>query len=521
MKVVSAEQMRSIENRVFTKYGMPSNVIMEIAGRQVAVLARRLSTEKHPGTIVVVCGKGNNGGDGLVTARWLRHWGLPVQAVVWSAFDDLPPDAHAALHAARMAGVQILMPAQAAEALHNAGLVIDAVLGTGSVGSARGLAAEAIKLINQAGRPVLAVDIPSGVTSDTGKAEGPAVRADYTVTFGLPKLGLFQFPGADLAGKVIIADIGLSAGAIEAEEIDVELTRAADIKSWLPTYSRNAHKGTRGRVLVAAASRGMTGAAALAGEAALRVGAGLVYVAAPESSQPVVAALRPEFMTLPFPESAFGGFAEAAAAPFLEKAARADAIAVGPGLGTDPEVQAFIRKVVANSPAPLIIDADAIKAFSGRPELLTEAPVPLVLTPHPGEMAHLLGLSIDAVQSDRFGAARQAAEATKAVVLLKGAYTLIAEPGGVIWINPTGNRALGTGGSGDVLTGIIAGLLAQGMGAQEAAVTGAYMHGMAGDRLSAIEGEDGVLAGDLADELPKVQKDLRTGLADSFTEFWG
>ncbi|HYF91686.1 MAG TPA: NAD(P)H-hydrate dehydratase [Symbiobacteriaceae bacterium] len=521
MKVVSAEQMRSIENRVFTKYGIPSGVVMEIAGRQVAVIARRLHQEKHNGNIVVVCGKGNNGGDGLVAARWLRHWDLPVQAVVWSAFDDLPPDAQAALHSARMAGVQILMPAQAAEALHNAGLIIDAVLGTGSVGSARGLAAEAIKLINQAGRPVLAVDIPSGVTTDTGKADGPAVRADYTVTFGLPKLGLFQFPGADLAGKVIVADIGLSTGAVEGEAIDAELTRAADVKSWLPSYSRNAHKGTRGRVLMAAASRGMTGAAALAGEAALRVGAGLVYVAAPESSQPVVAALRPEFMTVAFPESPYGGFAEAAAEPFLARAARADALAVGPGLGTDPEVQAFVRRVVANSPAPLVIDADAIKAFSGQAALLAEAPVPLVLTPHPGEMAHLLGISVEAAQSDRFSTVRQAAQVTKAVVLLKGAYTLIAEPGGVVWINPTGNRALGTGGSGDVLTGIIAGLLAQGMGAQEAAVAGAYMHGLAGDRLAAVEGEDGVLAGDLADELPRIQKDLRAGLSDSFTEFWG
>lgn len=520
MKVVSAEQMKSIENRVFSKYGISSNVVMEIAGRQVAVVARRL-LQAHPGPIVVVCGKGNNGGDGLVAARWLRHWGLPVQAVVWSTFDDLPSDAAAALHSARMAGVPILMPAQAGEALYNAGLVIDAVLGTGSVGSARGLAAEAIKLINASGRPVLAVDMPSGITTDTGKAEGPVVSADYTVTFGLPKLGLFQFPGADLSGKVIVADIGLAAGAVENEAIMVELTRAEDIKSWLPDYSRNAHKGTRGRVFVAAASRGMTGAAALAGEAALRAGAGLVHVAAPLSSQPVVAAVRPEFMTLPFPESEYGGFSEAAAEPFLEKAARADALAVGPGLGTDAEVQAFVRKVVAGSQAPLVIDADAIKAFSRHPHILAEAPVPLVLTPHPGEMAHLLGLSVDEVQADRFAAARAAAQATRAIVLLKGAYTLIAEPGGVIWINPTGNRALGTGGSGDVLTGVIAGLLAQGMGAQEAAVTGAYMHGLAGDRLAEEMGEDGVLAGDLARELPRVQRDLRRGMTDPWEEFWG
>lgn len=520
MKVVSNDQMRSIENRVFDKYGLSSQIVMEIAGRQVAVIARRLQAQ-HPGPVAVVCGKGNNGGDGLVAARWLRQWGVNVQAVVWSSFEDLPADAAAALHAARMAGVPILLPAQAREALHNAGLIIDAVLGTGVVGSARGLAAEAIKLINQAERPVLAVDMPSGVATDTGRAEGSAVEADYTVTFGLPKLGLFQFPGADLAGKVTVVDIGLSPGAIEAEAIAVELTSPKEVKAWLPEYSRNAHKGTRGKVLVAAGSRGMTGAAALAGEAALRTGAGLVTVAAPASSQPVVAALRPEFMTLPFPESERGGFAKAAAEPFLERAARADALAVGPGLGADPEVQAFVRQVVAGSPAPLVLDADALKAFSGRLELLADAPVPLILTPHPGEMANLLGLSVEAVQSDRLGAVRKAAEMTKAVVLLKGAYTLVAEPGGAVWINPTGNRALGTGGSGDVLTGIIAGLLAQGMGAPEAATVGAYMHGLAGDRLAERMGDDGVLAGDLARELPRVQHDLRQGLTDLWEEFQG
>jgi len=520
MKVVSSDQMRSIENRIFAKYGISSSVLMEIAGGQVAVFARRL-LEKHPGPIVVVCGRGNNGGDGLVAARWLHHWGLPVQCVIWSTFEDLPADAAVALHAARMFGVPILMPAQAGEALQRAGLIIDAVLGTGAVGQARGQALEAIKLINQTDRPVLAIDIPSGMSADTGKAEGAAVTADYTLTFGLPKLGLFQFPGADLAGKVVVADINLAPAAVEAEQITTDITRAADIRSWLPTYSRNAHKGTRGRVLVAAASRGMTGAAALAGEAALRTGAGLVHVAAPASSQPVVAGLRPEFMTLAFPESDYGGFAETAAEPFLARAARADAIAVGPGLGTDPEVQAFVRRVVAGSPAPLVIDADAIKAFAGKAHLLAEAPVPLVLTPHPGEMAHLLGMSIEAVQANRFEAARQAAETTKAVVLLKGAYTLIAEPGGEIYINPTGNRALGTGGSGDVLTGVISGLLAQGMGAPEAAAAGAYMHGLAGDRLAERMGHDGVLASDLAKELPRVQKDLRDGVPDPIEEFWG
>jgi len=520
MKVVSGDQMRSIEQRVFNEYGISSQLVMEIAGRQVAVIARRLLGDEK-GPVVVMCGKGNNGGDGLVAARWLRQWGIEVQAVVWASLDDLTEEAAVALHAARMAGVPVLLPAQAREALQGAVMIIDAILGTGVKGSARGSAAEAIKLINQAGHPVLSVDLPSGITTDTGRADGPAVQATWTVTFGLPKLGLFQFPGADLAGKVTVADIGLPHAAIEAEDITVELSRPREMQSWLPEYSRNAHKGTRGRVLLAAASRGMTGAAALAGEAALRAGAGLVTVGTPASAQPVVASLRPEFTSEPFPETASGSFAEAAVEAFLQRAERADALAIGPGIGTDPETQLFVRRVVAGAAAPMVLDADAIKAFAGRAELLGQAPAPVVLTPHPGEMAHLLGWTVESVQADRLAAARAAADVTKAVVLLKGAYTLIAEPGGMVWINPTGNRALGTGGSGDVLTGVIAGLLAQGMGAPEAAVTGAYLHGLAGDRLSQELGEDGVLAGDLLKELPKVQRDLRRGLPDPIDLFWG
>jgi len=420
-----------------------------------------------------------------------------------------------------MAGVPILMPAQAYEAFQSAGLIIDAVLGTGVVGSARGQAAEAIKLINAARRPVLAVDMPSGVGTDTGRVDGPAVRAEVTVTFGLPKLGLFQFPAADLAGKVFVVDIGLIGRAVEAEDITVELTRSEMVRDWMPTYSRDAHKGTRGKVLVAAGSRGMTGAGALAGAAALRVGAGLVTVAAPQGSQPVMASIRPEFMTLAVPESAEGGFSLAAVEPFLERATRCDALAVGPGLGTAAETQSFTRAVVAGATAPLVLDADAIKAFAGRAELLADCPVPLVLTPHPGEMAHLLGISVEAVQADRLAAVRQAAEETKAVVLLKGAYTLIAEPGGEVFINPTGSRVLGTGGSGDVLTGIIAGLLAQGLGAPEAAAAGAFLHGLAGDRLAERFGEDGILASEISSELPAAQKALRGGLPDVIEEFWG
>ncbi|OTA42001.1 MAG: hypothetical protein A6D92_02250 [Symbiobacterium thermophilum] len=520
MKVVSGEQMRAIEARLFDQYGISSRALMELAGRQVALIARRMMAGRS-GPVVVVCGKGNNGGDGLVAARWLRHWGYPVSAVVWAALDDLQGDAAAALYAARMAGVPILMPAQAFEALQGADLIIDAVLGTGAVGSARGQAAEAIKQINAANRRVLAVDIPSGIGTNTGRVDGPAVRADVTVTFGLPKLGLFLFPGADLVGHIVVADIGLDEKAIEAENIQVELTRPAMVRSWLPTYSRDAHKGTRGRVYVAAGSHGMVGAGALAAMGALRAGAGLVTVAAPERSQPVLAAMRPEYMTMALPESPAGGFRADSAELFLQRASRADALAVGPGLGTDADAQLFVRRVVAEATAPLVLDADAIKAFAGRPELLAECPMPLVITPHPGEMAHLLGVSVESVQADRFAAVRRAASLTKAVVLLKGAYTLIAEPGGQVFINPTGSRVLGTAGSGDVLTGVIAGLMAQGLGAPEAAAAGAFLHGLAGDRLAERLGHDGVLAGEIAAELPAAQRAVREGLPDLIEEFVG
>lgn len=522
MKVVSTETMRSIEQRVFNDYGISPRVLMETAGGQLAEVARRLA-EEHPGPIVVICGKGNNGGDGLVAARWLHHWGLPVQAVAWFNPEDVIEDTPAAevLHAARLAGVPILMPAQAPNAARKAAFIIDALFGTGWHGAIKGLAAEAIKMMNNCSKPVLAVDIPSGVDPNTGQVDGIAVEAEWTATFGLPKLGLFQFPGVDLGGEMIVVDIGLPASAIAAETISVELTRAAQVAEWLPQYGRNAHKGTRGKVLVAAASRGMTGAAALAGEAALRVGAGLVTVAAPVSSQPVVAGIRPEFMTLPFAESEEGGFAAEAANPFLERATKMNAIAVGPGIGTDPEAAEFVRQVVAKSTVPLVLDADALKAYKGRPEQLAEVEAPIVLTPHPGEMAQFLGLPIESVVQDRFGAAREAAKRSGAVVLLKGAFTLIAEPSGQIYINPTGSRALGTGGSGDVLTGVIAGLLAQGLAPTEAAVVGAYLHGLAGDRLAEELGHDGILAGDLALELPKAQKAVREGIADRWEEFWG
>jgi hydroxyethylthiazole kinase-like uncharacterized protein yjeF len=522
MKVVSADSMRSIEQRVFDSYGLSPRVMMEVAGGQLAEVARRLAAD-HPGPIVVICGKGNNGGDGLVAARWLHHWGLRVQAVAWFNPEDVQEGSPAAeaLLAARLAGVPILMPAQAPGAARKAGMLIDALFGTGWHGSVKGLAAEAIKLMNTCNKPVLAVDLPSGVHPDSGQADGPAVQAAWTATLGLPKLGLFQFPGADLAGEMIVVDIGVPAAAIAVEPISVELTRSAQVAGWLPQYGRNAHKGTRGRVLVAAASRGMTGAAALAGEAALRVGAGLVTVAAPLSSQPVVAGIRPEFMTLPFAESAEGGFAADAAGPFLERAAKMNAIAVGPGIGTDPEAAEFVRRVVAGSTVPLVLDADAIKAFRGRPEQFAHIEAPIVLTPHPGEMAQFLGTTVETVQTDRFGTAREAARRSGAVVLLKGAFTLIAEPSGQVWINPTGSRALGTGGSGDVLTGVIAGLLAQGLAPTEAAVAGAYLHGLAGDRLAAELGDDGILAGDLALELPRAQQAVRQGIPDRWQEFWG
>lgn len=507
MKVVNASQMREIDRRTAETYGIPTLVLMENAGRAIAEAALRHLGEMGGSKVLIMAGKGNNGGDGLVAARHLFNRGVAVRVWLWADPDKISGDAATNLQAALRIGVPVTVASREGGLLEWADLVIDALLGTGIRGPASGPAAEAIETINQSGRPVLAVDLPSGVDSDLGVIPGPAVRARWTVTLGLPKIGLYLYPAAELAGEVEVADISLPARAVEDQGVDVEVAGPETVALSLPRHRGQAHKGDRGRALIIAGSPGFTGAAALAGMAASRSGAGLVTVAIPSSLNPILEVKLTEPMTLPLPETAEGSLSSKAAALILEAAGKAQAVAAGPGLSTGPEIAVLIRALIEEVKVPLILDADALKVLAGDLGALRRAKAPVILTPHPGEMAALMGITGREVQKDRPGAVRRAVSESGAVVLLKGAYTLIGLSEGRIVINPTGNPALATGGTGDVLTGMIAGFVAQGMDAGEAAIAAAYLHGMAADRLAPRLGT-GMVAGDLLDEIPRARMAL-------------
>jgi NAD(P)H-hydrate epimerase len=422
---------------------------------------------------------------------------------------DVDGDARVNLEALRRAGETVAEAADpASEAfgrlgtdLARAEVVVDALLGTGVRGKATGAIAAAIEAINGAGRPICARDQPSGLPSDGQAPEGAVVRARVTVTFGLPKLALFLPPGMAHAGQVELADLGIPRAWL-AEGIRAGLLEAVDARAALPLRPPEAHKGSYGHLLVVAGSLGKTGAAALACRGALRSGTGLVTCAVPGSQQPVVASLLSEAMTEPLAETDARTLSAKAVERIVELASRMDAVAVGPGVGLDPETQAAVRVLVRDVPRPMVVDADALTALTGRSGLCRDAPAPRMLTPHPGEAARLLGCDIAEVQADRVGSARRLAAESGAVVALKGARTVVAEPDGHVALNPTGNPGMATGGTGDVLTGIAGGLLAQGVALAHALRAAVYLHGLAGDLAAEARGEAGLVAGDLADAVP-------------------
>ena len=395
-------------------------------------------------------------------------------------------------------------------------LLVDALFGTGLARALEGEAAAAVRklLAARAQCRVLAVDLPSGLDADTGQPTGPCVQADLTVTLGLPKLGLALEPGRSLAGRVLVGRIGI---ADEAPGVAIRswlLTRRG-AGALLPARPADGHKGSFGHVLVAAGSRGKAGAAALAALAAARAGAGLVTVACPEGVNAILQTRCSEAMTAPLPESLEGELAAEAAEPLLALARARDVLALGPGLGRGAAPRELVRRVVARAPVPLVLDADALFAFAGELEALRACGAPAVLTPHPGEAAALLGSEPAEINRDRVAAARRLAEGSGAVALLKGAATVVAEPGGRVRINPTGGPVLAAGGSGDVLTGVIAGLLAQGLAPFEAACVGCFLHGAAGDRLARQLGPVGVLASELAGALPGAAEALRAAAREA------
>jgi NAD(P)H-hydrate epimerase len=507
--LLSAEQMRCLDRHTIETLGVPGELLMECAGK---VVAAEVCSELASGSSAwVVCGAGNNGGDGLVVARHLHLLGIPV-SIVWIGDPErLRGDPAANWKRAQAIGVPV---APARWRPQPGDVLVDAIFGTGLDRAVQGPAATAIRRIS-ASRPdcrVVAVDLPSGLDADTGQPLGCAVEADLTVTLGLPKLGLALEPGRSHAGRIVVGRIGIADEAPGVERT-AELWTHRAAAARLPARPANGHKGSFGHVLIVAGSEGKTGAAALSAEGAARVGAGLVTIACPESTNAVLEVKCTEAMTAPVPETAAHGFASGAEKPILDLIEGRDAVAAGPGIGRADETLALVRRIAGKIQRPLVLDADGLLAFADATALLRDRAAPTVLTPHPGEAAALLACSPAEINRDRPAAARALARETGAVVVLKGAATVTAEPAGKCVVNATGGPSLATGGTGDVLTGVVVGLLGQGTGAFEAGALGAFLHGWSADRLAARSGSSGLLAGDLAAEIPAAMMALRDSLA--------
>ena len=529
MKVVTAAQMRQIDKDTIEGIGIPGIVLMETAGSEIVrVIERHYPTAQCIGVFV---GKGNNGGDGLVIARQLAHVGHDVKIFLVSPQCRFTGEARTNLDIAIKLGMQIeevLTQANLIDALgydlsikrNNVlkgsnsritccDLLVDAIFGIGLRGNVKDAIANVINAINDLPIPILAVDLPSGLDADTGAPLGTCVHADRTVTISLPKRGLLVHPGVELAGKLDIVDIGFPKQVVDAQNIAVNWTTAKDAAGWIPSRSPASYKGSFGRVLVVAGSTGMTGAAALTSEAALRTGAGLVTLAVPKSLNPIFEVKLSEVMTLPLPETDAGSIAESAVLQILEFAEKTKSVlAVGPGLSQHPETVALVHRLVkVNSEQGLglqmVVDADGLNALAQTTELISLLGSGAVLTPHPGEMARLTNTSIPTLEADRIRTAEKFANQYGVTLVLKGAPTVTADPNENIWINSTGNPGMATAGMGDVLTGIIAGLAAQNVPSETAAVLGVYLHGLAGDIAAKKLGLHGLIASDVLRAVPK------------------
>ena len=506
MRVLNAAQMREADRRAIDDIGIPSLVLMENAGRQVVAAMEAVHSDLSERRVGVLCGRGNNGGDGFVVARTLLQRGGDVAVFLIGRVADVRGDARINLDILGRLGLTVAEVADSqAWELHFSEfsactLIVDAIFGTGAERPGQRLIQSVIADVNASGVPVVSIDLPSGLSADSAEPIGDSIEAGLTVTIGAPKLPLILPPAETRAGDIVIADIGIPSAVIDGlEGPRVELLTRGSMRELISPRTADSHKGDYGRVVVVAGSRGKTGAAHLSAIAALRSGAGLVTVATPISCQDVVAAMAPEYMTVGLEESN-GGLDPDGVERVLEIAR--DVIAIGPGLGQAPATREFIIRLVDRATMPLVIDADGLNAFSGDPDRLGgREGRDVIITPHAGEMGRLVGMSSDEVQASRLEIARNFAIAHHLYVVLKGHRTIIATPDDKIFINPTGNPGMATGGTGDVLTGMIAAWLAQLLDAEAACKLAVYLHGMAGDLAEADEGEVAMTAGDVAGHL--------------------
>ena len=516
MKVLTSKEMREIDRKTIEEIGIPGPVLMENAGIRItgAILKRfpRITEEN----VVIVAGKGNNGGDGFVVARHLFNLGARPNVLLLASKQELKGDASLNLGIAEKIGVEIAEVTKIEEwkkhriGLFHASVIVDAIFGTGLLKPAEGLYATAIEDINKAPGFKVAVDIPSGLSSDTHLLIGPAVKADLTVALAAPKIGHVLPPAEEYVGELVISDISIPPFLFEDESLKLEVIEKKDALPYVQKRKRDSHKGTYGHLFVLAGSLGKTGAAVMAAKAALRMGAGLVTVGTPQSCWPVIARSMMELMTEALPETPQKTISEAALPMVLDLLKGKDAVLIGPGISAHPSTAKLVVSLMPKIKVPAVIDADGLNILAENPDALKSFSCPAVLTPHPGEFARLIRRSNKDVLDNRLALAAEFADKYKVFLVLKGYRTLVATPQGKIFINPTGNPGMATGGSGDVLSGMIASLIIQEKNILGATAAAVYLHGLSGDIGAKKIGERPLIAGDLIKYLPQALKEMES-----------
>lgn len=513
MKVVTSELMKKIDRYAIDEVGIPGVVLMENAARAVFnEMVRFRDVRKR--RIAVFCGKGNNGGDALALSRYLYEEGIDVKVFILGLESMFSGEAKINLNIAKNMGINVVELYQRDQLkflernIKEYDVIIDGIFGTGLKGDVSGIVAEVIDIINKSGAYIYAIDIPSGINADTGEVMGIAVKANKTVTFQFPKIGQLLYPGRDYVGDLVVREIGIPKKVLEVFDIKTEIITGDLVSKFIKPRHPNTHKGDYGKVLIIAGSSGMLGAAVLCSMAALKAGSGLAYLAVPESLIKIIETKLTEVIKKPLKDWNKGSLSKEALPQILELAEDMDVLAMGPGLSADENITEIVAEVVRYSKVPLVIDADGINALSKDLEILKEARVPIVLTPHPGEMSRLLKMDTRQILKDPIQYAKSFSKEYNVIVVLKGSRTVIALPDGRIYININGNPGMATAGSGDVLTGIIASLIGQGLKPEEAAISGVYVHGFSGDLAKIEKGEYGIIASDILNMVPYAIKRL-------------
>jgi len=523
-KAGTAAMMKNMDRKAIEEYGIPGIVLMENAGRGAFQF---IMEHFEPEKAAVFAGKGNNGGDGYVIARHLINWGVHTDVYLLAARDEIKGDARVNLDMLYKMGAPVFEVKDTGALddfryhVEQADLIVDAILGTGIDKEVKRPYSDFIEFINSMaeedpGKRVFSVDLPSGLNADNGQVMGAAVAAHATATFGMVKTGQLSFPGASLVGTLALVDISLPQELYA--DIPYAVVTPGLAAELIPERSEDAHKGHTGHGVVLAGSPGKTGAAVMAAESAMRTGAGLITLAGPAGLHHVLETKTLEVMTEPLPDTDTNTLGPASADRALELLEGKTAAALGPGIGRSAEVTEFVRRVLEGSKLPLVIDADGLNAISDDVKMLERASCPLVLTPHPGEMARLTGMSTKEVLADRLNVALKFAADYNAVLVLKGAHSITATPEGRAYFNLTGNPGMASGGMGDVLTGAVLGLMCQGMSPENAALLAVYLHGAAGDLAAEELGEEGMMAGDVMDLLPEAMLELRQGALQEMAE---